>query len=574
MPFHSPFANLSFPKTNILSFLFPDPSSVSDAPIWIDSQNSQETISAVDLLQWVRRIGVGFDKLGIKEGEIVLVYSPNHIFLPVIYLAIVANGRVFSGANPGFTAGELEYQLKDTGAQLLLSHPSLLNTACSAAKRVGIPDNRIFQFSEQENVPTYGILDWRALTSTDSDAQSYQWKHINEDEATRTIAAINYSSGTTGLPKGVCISHYNLIANVAQTGFMKTADTTWDAASERWIGFLPMYHAYGQLYFCLLAPKLGVPVYVMKQFNFEQMLQTIQRYRVTRLQVAPPVMVLLGKRPETTRYDLSSLKDITCGAAPLSGELQQDVSRKLNVYIKQGWGMTEATCSGLNTVGDEGITGSVGALFPNIEGKLMGEDGLEVPDGQAGELWLRGPNVSLGYWRNEKATKELITPDGWLKSGDIAVLREGSVFVVDRKKVKDFCSYSPLSNTMTFSQANLVIKELIKVKGFQVAPAELEAALLENDDIADAAAVGINIFGQERPRAYIVLKPEAKPRIKEADIHAWLNPRVSSHKHLTGGILFVDEVPKSASGKILRKVLREWAKRDANSSNTHQKAKL
>ncbi|KAL8726088.1 MAG: hypothetical protein Q9166_006925 [cf. Caloplaca sp. 2 TL-2023] len=538
MPFQAPFSHIDIPKTNILSYLFPTDEQSSTAPIWIDPHDSTEKISTVELLQWVKRLGAGFDKLGIKKGEVILVYSSNHVFLPVVYLAIVATGRIFSGANPIYTAGELAYQLKDTGARLLLTHPALLDTAYYAARQTGLAKESILLFAEKASAPTKGVSDWRTIIGSDDEARDFQWKPMQGEESMRTIAAINYSSGTTGLPKGVCVSHYNLIANVAQTVHAKRYDKTLDPASERWIGFLPLYHAYGQTYTCLLAPKLRISTYMMKRFDFIEMLQIVQAHRITRLQIAPPVMVLLGKRPEASEYDLSSLREIACGAAPLSGELQLEVSRKFNVPVKQGWGMTEATCGGTISAGEAPI-GSVGVLFPNSTGKLVDDNGQEVPEGQPGEFWLGGPNVSLGYWKNEEATRETITPDGWLKTGDIAILRDSRLYMVDRKK------------------------ELIKVRGFQVAPAELEAVLLENDVVADVAVVGMHISDQERPRAYIMLKPEAKNKIREGDIHAWIQSRVSPHKYLTGGIAFIDEVPKSASGKILRKVMREWARRDA-----------
>ncbi|KAL8715190.1 MAG: hypothetical protein Q9220_001148 [cf. Caloplaca sp. 1 TL-2023] len=524
MPFASPFPDVDIPKTSIFSYLFPDEGSFTNAPLWIDAKDPTQALSAIDLLQLTKRLGTGSDKFGIKEGEVILVFTPNHVFLPATYLAIIATGRIFSGANPAFTPNELAYQLKDTGARLLLTHPDFLDTARQAATQVGLPKEQILYFSEKQSTPSDGILDWRSILSSESDAEHYQLKQMDGEAATRTIATINYSSGTTGLPKGVCVSHFNFIANIAQTMYIKKSDPTFDPPSERWIA----------------CPKMGIPVYLMKQFNFEDMLWTIQTHKVTRLQIAPPVMVLLGKRPETSRYDLKSLRDITCGAAPLSGELQLEVSRMLNVPIKQGWGMTEATCGGINSAGSgQANVGSVGSLFPNLRGQLVDDDGHEVPVGQPGELWLQGPNVTLGYWKNEKATKETITPDGWLKTGDVAVMRNDCLYIVDRKK------------------------ELIKVKGFQVAPAELEAVLLENDDIADVAVVGMHISHQERPRAYIMLKPDAKDRVKEEDIHKWIRPRVVPHKYLTGGIAFVEEVPKSASGKILRKILKEWAKRDA-----------
>ena len=305
-----------------------------------------------------------------------MILTPNHILVPAAYMGIVGALRIFSGANPAFTRSgatchscssnysrfcvlitnrrsELAYQLKDTEARVLLAHPSLLQTAVDAAQDAGLSKERLFQFSELEQPLRQGISDWRSILSNERDAEQYQWGELSEEEATKTVAAINYSSGTTGLPKGVCVSHYNIIANVEQSRFMidlrrpKTAE-----GSRRWIGFLPIYHAYGQLYICLIAPKLGVPVYVMQQFNFEEMLQTVQDHKITHLHVAPPIMVLLAKRPEVSKYDLSSLTNIGSGAAPLASELQKEVSRNLDVRVSQGWGMTELTCGTIITPHD------------------------------------------------------------------------------------------------------------------------------------------------------------------------------------------------------------------------------
>lgn len=480
----------------------------------------------------------------------------------------------------------------------------MLATACDAAAQVGLPSDRVLLFSEKENAPVNGVSDWHVVLGGDAAVESQRWKDMTEEEATQTVAVINYSSGTTGLPKGVCVSHYNVIANVAQIAHVKRMDKTWDAASERWIGkqarpvdtclhysdvmlgFLPLYHAYGQFYTCLVAPTLGVPVYMMKQFDFVDMLRCVETNRITRLQIAPPVMVLLGKRPETLHYDLSSLKDITCGAAPLSRELQLDVAQKLNVSIKQGWGMTEATCGGLNTEKNEKITGSVGVLFPNMEGKLVDDDGREVTDGQPGEFWLRGPNVSLGYWKNEKATRETFTAEGWLKTGDVAILRGDSLYMVDRKKV--ICSaifrraaVANLRSVGTHQSQGFPSGARGAGSSFARTPRHCRRScrwhapvrLANPDDEMKIA----NVYSHdlEHPRAYIVLKPGNRHKIQEADIHDWIRSRVARHKYLTGGIAFVNEVPKNASGKILRKVLREWAKRDATiMSNSPRSSKL
>jgi len=364
--------------------------------------------------------------------------------------------------------------MQNTTAKVLLCHPTLLSHALEAASQAGMPRNRIFQFSDVENHRLHGIPDWRAMIGSESEGASYRWPELSPAEARATVATINYSSGTTGLPKGVCVSHANLAANVEQTVFMRYAHRPYPFEArpqERWVGFLPLYHAYGQLYTILMAVRLAVPVYVMGEFRYEDFLGVIGRYKITSLQVAPPILVMLSKRPETARYDLSSVKDVLCGAAPLSRELQNECQRRFNMQINQGWGMTEVTCGALHVPGGvKDDSGSVGRLDPNCECKLVDEDGNEVPTGQPGEMIVRGPNICLRYWRNEDATKECLSEDGWLKTGDIAVCNDDGYFwIVDRKK------------------------ELIKVNALQVAPAELEAVLLENEAVADAAVVGITL---------------------------------------------------------------------------------
>ena len=298
----------------------------------------------------------------------------------------------------------------------------------------------------------------------------------------------------------------------------------------------------GQLFACLVAPKLGFPVYIMRQFVFEDFLAAIQTYRITHLQVAPPILIMLDKRPETARYDLSSIEAILCGAAPLSRDLQNSVQRRLNLRVVQAYGMTELTCAAINVPGGASDdTGSVGLLDPNCECQLVAPDGSIVTSpGEPGEVYIRGPNVCLGYWRNEAATRDAISPDGWLKTGDVMVVRDGWFCVVDRKK------------------------ELIKVNGLQVAPAELEAVLLEHDDIADAGVVGVPFGdGEERPRAYVL--PKEGRNLRENQIEAFLRQRVAKHKWLVGGVRIVDEIPRLASGKIQRAVLRKWARETGES---------
>lgn len=368
---------------------------------------------------------------------------------------------------------ETAYQIENTGAKLFLVEPPLLRVALEAASRAGFPKNQMYLFSDDECAPVEDIQDWTAMLPSTEESRNWQWHRMDQGESKHRVAVLNYSSGTTGLPKGVMISHQNVIANTEQSIFMRNLEQAKKPTprSERWLGFLPLYHAYGQLWSVVAAGKLLMPCYFMRSFNYIKFLNNIQRYAITHLQTAPPVLVMLAKHPKTKDYDLSSLQNILCGAAPLSKELQNEVSDRLQLKIVQTWGMTELTCSFLHVPGGrDDRSGSVGLIDPNSELKLLDDNGKEVASGERGEIYARGPNVCLGYWRNGEATRNTFDSDGFLKSGDVAIRSdEGWYWIVDRKK------------------------ELIKVKGFQVAPAELEAVLLEHDSIADAAVTGLQL---------------------------------------------------------------------------------
>ncbi|UKZ49247.1 hypothetical protein TrVGV298_003492 [Trichoderma virens] len=540
MPFKSLYQHLDIPQTNLLTYLFGNGSTLSHEPIWINAKDPSKSLSPHQLVQWVRRLGLGLQRMGLKRGDVVMMCTPNHIYVPVAYLGVTGSGYIFSGANPIFTVQELSYQLSNTEAKAVLAHPSVLAKVIEAAAKVGIPKNRIFQFSDEENPVQDGIADWRSMIASHQDAFKWEWPEFSPAEARSTIATINFSSGTTGLPKGVCIPHSSIIANVEQANHLRHVHRRpeWDSLPRnRWVGVLPLYHAYGQISACLLAGKTLTPVYIMSKFQYEDFLATIQRYKITQLQIAPPIVVMLVKRPETARYDLSSVRHVGCGAAPLSRELQLQCQEKFGFRITQGYGMTELTCSGISFA--EGLEGDnlgvVGRLLPNCECKLLDDDGKEVGVGSPGELFIRGPNVCLGYWRNEEATRESLDKDGWFRTGDIAVCNSEGMFSI----------------------------ELIKVNGLQVAPAELEAVLLENEHVADAAVVEIKFGEDEWPRAYVVIQPSSKGKVTPKDIQEWTATRVAKHKWLVGGVTFIDEVPKLASGKIIRKQMKQWSKRDA-----------
>ena len=362
MPVSSPFT-LNIPASNLLDYVFPSNSTPSDKPIWIDADDSSHSLSPRQALQWIRKLGAGLDKLGVPLGEPVMMFTRNHIFVPVFYYAVAGSGRVFTGCNTAYGVDELKYQLENTGAKLLLVEPIFLDTVLKAAEQSGLSRNRIFLFSDKSCETTQGIKDWRTILASDDEAQRWQWPTISSVDCKRRTAALNYSSGTTGLPKGVMISHQNIIANVEQSIFMRNLEQPPNPAPERWLGFLPMYHAYAQLWSISAAVKTLTPCYIMREFNYERWLGNIQRHRITHIQTAPPLLVMLAKRPETKKYDISSLVNILCGAAPLSRELQNEVSEKCDLKVVQTWGMTEATCSCVHVPGGrDDRSGSVGCM--------------------------------------------------------------------------------------------------------------------------------------------------------------------------------------------------------------------
>jgi acyl-CoA synthetase (AMP-forming)/AMP-acid ligase II len=323
MPFTSRYPPLEIPKCNILSFVFPADRPPSEKPIWIDAANPSNSLSMADMLSWVKRLATGFDRLGVAQGQAVMVFTPNHIFVPLAYLAAAGSKRIFTGANPAYTVGEVAYQMKIVRAAIVLVHPSLLGKGLAAAKQAGIPISHVFQFAAFECPVQHGVRDWRDLTAMASvhEAQSWRWDTLPGECSQSTIAAINFSSGTTGLPKGVCITHYNLVSNAVQNlanKFHNTGRSEADPGFENWLATLPLYHAYSQLWTITLASRLQASVYVMSKFVFEDYLRYIEQYKITTLQAVPPILLMLSKRPETAKYNLASLQTILCGAAPLS----------------------------------------------------------------------------------------------------------------------------------------------------------------------------------------------------------------------------------------------------------------
>lgn len=492
-----------------------------------------------------KRIGLGLQQAGLKPGDRVLLFSGNNVYFPSVFLGVVMAGGIFTGANPSFVARELAYQLRDSGASFLVAAKDSLEVAEQAAEEAGLPKERVYIFDAEQdprgNKPApgakgrqRGLKHWTELIQADIETAA-SWDWVEPSDPKGTTCALNYSSGTTGVPKGVQISHYAYVANCEQVVFQAKLDSDYVAKNKRSRGlaFLPFYHAYGQTYFIANLPHQRITSYVMPKFDFLKMLQHIQKYRITSLTCVPPIIVALTKNPISRKFDLSSVEAIGSGAAPLAGDVSRECEslfKQNGVILTQGWGMTEVTCTCMAwDINALKPSAGVGELMPNCSAKIMDLDGTTeiLEANKTGELWVSGPTLLSGYWKKPEATRETVAVDKdgtrWLKTGDVGFIEEykagGIWHVVDR------------------------IKELIKVKGNQVAPAELEGVLLDHPAVTDAAVVGVTIDGEEYPRAYIEKTPGTKATEKE--IAEWMASKVTRYKRLNGGVVFVDVIPKN-----------------------------
>ncbi|KAJ3305028.1 hypothetical protein HDV03_002110 [Kappamyces sp. JEL0829] len=467
--------------------------------------------------------------LKMKRGEVLAIYSPNDVQYPMILFAGNRSGLAVTTANPSYLPSEFAYQLQDSRAKVIFCHPSVLKETYEAAAMAKIPRSSIYLIGDRDldGHTCVATLIAKGLSMPAVAPYPYTKHELLNDPA-----YLCYSSGTTGRSKGVITTCINIISNIFQHGAMedKPKDTDTNLA------VLPMYHIYALSLFLHNCIYRGETVVVMSKFDLVQFLELIQKYRVTHVNIVPPIAIGLAKHPIVDKYNLTSLKHVLSGAAPLGEDISREFTARLKIPIKQAYGMTETSPLALYTPRRDIVVGTVGILAPNMQAKIIDPSGKLLGYGQEGELCLRGPNVMKGYLNNEKATRETLI-DGWLHTGDVAIVQKNGYYrIVDR------------------------IKELIKYKGLQVVPAELESHLLGHPKIADAAVIPRpDDQAGEIPKAYCVLKPGQSATEKE--IQDYIAGKVSYHKYLRGGVEFIPEIPKSASGKILRRVLREMDKK-------------
>jgi acyl-CoA synthetase (AMP-forming)/AMP-acid ligase II len=464
----------------------------------------------------VRSFAAGLASRGFRKGDALAIYMPNVPEYAVAFYGTVAAGGRCTTVNPLYTVRELGFQLADSGARMLVTVPPFLEAASAAAASVGC---ELFVLGEAP-----GASQFEELLGDPDDAPAPAIDPRSD------VAALPYSSGTTGLPKGVMLSHHNIVANLLQADRPIGLST-----DEVLVAVLPFFHIYGLSVIMGLGLWSGATLVTMPRFDLDQYLKLSERHRATRAYVVPPIALALARHPAVDEHDLSSLELVFSGAAPLGPELQEECSQRLGCPVSQGYGMTELSpVSHAPPVGEPVRLGSVGPLAPGTDARLIDPDsGEDVDPGERGEVLIRGPQVMLGYLNNAAATADTIDTDGWLHTGDVATVDDdGWFYIVDR------------------------VKELIKYKGFQVAPAELEAVLITHPDVADCAVVGIpDEHAGELPKAFVVAASDA---FDARAVMQFVSTQVAPHKQIRELVL-IDEIPKSPSGKILRRVLRDGA---------------
>ncbi len=507
----SPLPDVEIPDCSITEMVFAGAEARSGETAITDGHGDSYTFGG--LHEAVRRLAGGLAARGVGPSTTVALMAPNLPAYAVVFHGVALAGATVTTINPTYGPGEIRYQLDDAGAEMLVTVPAFLPAARAAAEGSAVSELAVIG-EAPEAVALESLL-------------GEPIDQVPVDNADH-VAVLPYSSGTTGMPKGVMLTHRNLVANVAQIGGFLTY-----GENEAALAALPFFHIYGMQVLMNALLASGVRVVTMPRFDMEAALGLVQSERITRFFAVPPMVLGLARHPAVDRYDLSSLKQIFSGAAPLGADLAAEAAARVGCEVVQGYGMTELSPVSHGTPEGRLRPGTSGVTLPNTEIRIVDPvTGADQDTGGTGELWVRGPQVMKGYLNNPEATAATIDPDGWLHTGDVATLDEADhVTIVDR------------------------IKELIKYKGFQVAPAEVEAVLVAHPAVADAAVIGVpDEEAGEVPKAFVVVAPGAEaPTL--AELQDFTAGHLVGYKQVRR-LEVVDAIPKSASGKILRRELR------------------
>jgi acyl-CoA synthetase (AMP-forming)/AMP-acid ligase II len=528
MIFRSPFPDAPVPDSSIFEFVLERAASLGEKPALIDGPSGR-VVTYAQLLARSRALAAGLARRGLGKGDVVAVSCPNLPEYAVIFHGVAMAGGTLTTANPLLTPEELNRQLVDSGARSVVTIPQLLDGVRAATPGTRVEEIAVMREGEgegEEEGEGEGEGEWVRVVSMSSLFMAGGEPPAVRIDPASDVVVMPYSSGTTGLPKGVMLTHRNLVANIGQIAPHEPV-----SGDDVMLGVLPFFHIYGMVVIMGLALRMGATIVTMPRFELAPFLDTLQRYGVTRAHVVPPIVLALAKHPLVDKYDLSKLRWIFSGAAPLGAEVAEACARRLGCSVRQGYGLTE-TSPGTHIMPVPPAPqkpGSVGPPVPNTEVTVRDAiTGAELGTGATGEIHVRGPQVMKGYLNNPAATSAMISEDGWLRTGDIGYADEdGYFFIVDRAK------------------------ELIKYKGYQVPPAELEALLLTHPAIADAAVIGVpDEEADEVPKAFVVRRADLTPH----EVMDFVAAHVAPYKKLRY-VEFRESIPKSPSGKILRRVL-------------------
>ncbi|MBT8214734.1 MAG: 4-coumarate--CoA ligase family protein [Acidimicrobiia bacterium] len=512
--FPSLLPEVELPESHITPFVFRYAEELADKPALIDGPTGR-TLTYGQLYGATMKAAGGLAARGFGKGEVLAIMAPNIPEYAIAFHAVAALGGVVTTINPTYTAEEVEFQLNDAGARYLLTIPMFMDVATEAAGASGTEE--VFVFGEAE-----GATPFASLLDADPIAG------FAEVDPREDTVVLPYSSGTTGLPKGVMLTHHNLTSNLAQAKHV--LDITDD---EVIIAVLPFFHIYGMQILMNGVLYNGATAVTMPRFDLEQFLGLLQEHKVTKAYLVPPIILALAKHPLVDQYDLSALRQIFSGAAPLGADVEAEAGARVGAEVVQGYGLTETSPVTHATPPGKGRSGSIGVTISNTDVRIIDpETGDDLGVGENGEVLIKGPQVMKGYLNNPDATAECIDDEGWFHTGDVGYVDDdGYFYIVDR------------------------IKELIKYKGFQVPPAELEALLLTHAAVADAAVIPVpDLEAGEIPKAFVVLRPGAEATGQQLMDH--VAEHVAHYKQVRR-VEFLDEIPKSLSGKILRRVLRD-----------------
>lgn len=505
--------SVEIPDVSITDFVLRHCRRIPDRLAITDNETSRFTFAA--LSDTIYCLAGGLVDKGVVPGDVVGIMAPNVAEYASAFHAVAVAGGTVTTINPTYGVPEILFQLQDSQAKLLITVPQCLDVARTAAKDTAIEEILLLGDTPISGVATLTSLMAEPINQVEVDYRDH-------------VVVLPYSSGTTGLPKGVMLTHRNLVANICQmTHVFQYGD------GEIALAALPFFHIYGMQVLMNGLLANGVTAVTMQRFDLQKALQLIQDLRITRFAVVPPMVLALAKSPLVDNYDLSSLKQLFSGAAPLGGELAEQTSERIGCEVVQGYGMTELSPVTHATPFGQYRQGTSGPAVSNVQSRIVDPATGEDQDvGGRGELWVRGPMVMKGYLNNPQATAATIDEHGWLHTGDIAELDEvGHYTFVDR------------------------IKELIKYKGFQVAPAEIEAVLLTHPSISDVAVIGIaDDEAGEVPKAFVVCVPGHHVALD--DIQTLISKHLAGYKQVRV-LELIDKIPKSASGKILRRELRD-----------------